>query len=290
MSEVSIKWLELKRFVATDKTNHTTVISGTEEDGKIGIKPVDLLLMSLGSCMGLSIVYVLQQKRQKLEDFEVHVTGKMKEDVRKVLLLNAKRFIEFSDLENLNFKDMILTGSMANFNYNESSDLDLHIILDFDQISENEEFVSDYLMMKKSLWNERMPIQIKGHDVEMYYQDAKEPHHSTGTYSVMKDEWINEPTKQIVDINSSNIQLKSADLMNSIDDLADMNDRDVFLEKYTKLKDKIKKMRQSGLETEGEFSSENLAFKVLRNTGYLGKLIDLKNNFLTQELSMNENR
>ena len=80
MSEVSIKWLELKRFVAVDKTNHTTVISGTEEDGKIGIKPVDLLLMSLGSCMGLSIVYVLQQKRQKLEDFEVHVSGKMKED------------------------------------------------------------------------------------------------------------------------------------------------------------------------------------------------------------------
>jgi len=80
MSEVSIKWLELKRFVAIDKTNHTTVISGTGDDGKIGIKPVDLLLMSLGSCMGLSIVYVLQQKRQQLEDFEVHVSGKMKED------------------------------------------------------------------------------------------------------------------------------------------------------------------------------------------------------------------
>ena len=80
MSEISIKWLELKKFVAIDPTNHTTVISGTGEDGKIGIKPVDLLLMSLGSCMGLSIVYVLQQKRQKLDDFEVHVSGKMKEE------------------------------------------------------------------------------------------------------------------------------------------------------------------------------------------------------------------
>ena len=80
MSEVSVKWLELKRFVAVDSTNHTTVISGTGDDGKIGIKPVDLLLMSLGSCMALSIVYVLQQKRQKLEDFEVNVSGKMKEE------------------------------------------------------------------------------------------------------------------------------------------------------------------------------------------------------------------
>ena len=49
-------------------------------------------------------------------------------------------------------------------------------------------------------------------------------------------------------------------------------------------------MRQSGLENEVEFSSENLAFKVLRNTGYLGKLIDLKNDYLTNELSMNENK
>lgn len=214
--------------------------------------------------------------------------GVMKEDVRKILLLNAKRFIEFSDLESLDYKDVILTGSMANYNFNENSDLDVHIILDFDQISENEDFVSDFLRMKKTLWNEKMPIQVKGHDVEMYYQDASEPHHSTGTYSILKNEWINEPTKQIVDINSSNIQLKSADLMNSIDDLVDMKDRGVFLEKYNRLKDKIKKMRQSGLENEGEFSSENLAFKVLRNTGYLGKLVDLKTDYLTQELSMNE--
>lgn len=216
--------------------------------------------------------------------------GKLKEDVRKILLLNVKRFLEFSDLENLDYKDMILTGSMANYNYNENSDLDVHIILDFEQISDNEEFVTDFLRMKKTLWNERMPIQVKGHDVEMYYQDASEPHHSTGTYSLMKDEWINEPTKQIVDINTSNIQLKSADFMNAIDDLSEMNDEELFLEKYNKLKDKIKKMRQSGLENEGEFSSENLAFKVLRNTGYMGKLIDLKNDFLTQTLSMNENK
>ncbi len=230
------------------------------------------------------------QYHDKLSPLIWDESGKLKEDVRKILLLNVKRFLEFSDLENLDYSDVILTGSMANFNYNENSDLDVHVIMDFAQISENEDFVSDFLSMKKTLWNERMPIQVKGHDVEMYYQDANEPHHSTGTYSIMKDEWVNEPTKQIVDINSSNIQLKSADLMNSIDDLSNMNDKEFFLEKYNKLKDKIKKMRQSGLENEGEFSSENLAFKVLRNTGYLGKLIDLKNNFLTQELSMNENR
>ena len=43
---------------------------------------------------------------------------KIKSEVRNILLKNAKRFIEFSDVENLKFNDVMLTGSMANYNYN----------------------------------------------------------------------------------------------------------------------------------------------------------------------------
>jgi len=75
----------------------------------------------------------------------------MKPDIRKTLLMNAKRFIEFCDAENLKFNDIILTGSMANYNYNENSDLDVHVILDFNQISGNKEFVGDFFRMKKQL-------------------------------------------------------------------------------------------------------------------------------------------
>ena len=71
-----------------------------------------------------------------LNPFMWDIDDKLKSDVRRTLLLNAKRFIEFSDVENLKFVDVILTGSMANFNYNDNSDLDVHIILNFDQISE----------------------------------------------------------------------------------------------------------------------------------------------------------
>lgn len=212
----------------------------------------------------------------------------IKSDVRKTLLLNAKRFIEFTGIENLNFNDVILTGSMANFNYNNISDLDIHIILDFDQISENKEFVGDYFKLKKALWAERLPIQVKGHDVEMYFQDEKEPHHSSGTYSIAKNEWVRKPTKKIINVDTANVQLKSADLMNAIDDLETNKNKDNFLKKHESLKNKIKKLRQSGLDTGGEFSSENLAFKVLRNTGYLGKMVDMKNDYLTKELSLNE--
>jgi hypothetical protein len=212
----------------------------------------------------------------------------LKSEVRKTLLQNAIRFIQFSDVENLNFNDVILTGSMANYNYNENSDLDVHIILDFNQISENKDFVGDFLKLKKQLWAEKLPIQVKGHDVEMYFQDSGEPHHSSGTYSLVKDKWIRKPIKKIINVDTADVQLKAADLMNSIDELEDINDADSFLKKHEQLKNKIKKYRQTGLDTTGEFSTENLVFKILRNSKYLEKMTDMKNDYLTDELSLDE--
>lgn len=212
----------------------------------------------------------------------------MKSDVRKAMLLNAKRFIEFSNVETLNFDDIILTGSMANFNYNENSDIDIHIIMDFGQISENEEFIGDFLKLKKQLWKENLPIQIKGHEAEMYFQNSSETHHASGTYSLINNEWIDKPIKKIININTGAVQLKAADFINAIDDLESNNNKNNWLKRYGQLKEKIKKYRQSGLDKNGEYSIENLVFKILRNTGYLGKLVDLKNEHLRNELSLNE--
>jgi len=214
---------------------------------------------------------------------------KIKSEVRNILLKNAKRFIEFSDVENLKFNDIMLTGSMANYNYNDESDLDVHIVMDFNQISENKEFVGDFFKLKKALWADKLPIQVKGHDVEMYFQDAGEPHHSSGTYSLAKDEWIRKPTKKIINVDTADVQLKSADIMNSIDDLDSNKNQKDFLKKHEQLKNKIKKYRQAGLDSNaGEFSTENLVFKVLRNTGYLEKMVEFKNDYLTKELSLRE--
>jgi len=213
---------------------------------------------------------------------------KMKSDVRKTLLMNAQRFIEFCDAENLKFNDVMLTGSMANYNYNENSDLDVHVVLDFKQISENKEFVGDFFKMKKQLWADKLPIQVKGHDVEMYFQDSNEKHYSSGTYSLIKNDWVRKPTKKIINIDSADVQLKTADIMNLIDDLEAHQDQKDFIKKHNILKDKIKKYRQSGLDKNGEYSIENLVFKILRNSGYLEKMMALKNDYLTKELSINE--
>ena len=54
------------------------------------------------------------------------------------------------------------------------------------------------------------------------------------------------------------------------------------------LMEKIRKLRRAGLESEGEYSVENLAFKTLRNTGYLTKLSDLKREAYDAMMSIEE--
>ncbi len=75
MAQATVKWLDEKRFVGIDSTNHSVVISVPGEDGKIGVKPSELLLLALGSCTAVDVVGILQKKRQKLTSLEVRVTA-----------------------------------------------------------------------------------------------------------------------------------------------------------------------------------------------------------------------
>ena len=155
--------------------------------------------------------------------------GVLKRDVRKALLLNAKRFIEFCDLDNYNFNDIVLTGSIANYNYNENSDVDIHIIMDFDQIHADRDFVESYFKLKKSLWAEKIPVQIKGYDVELYVQDLKEKHHSSGIYSLVHNKWISKPIKKLINIDVANLKLKAGHFVDKINQLEGIDDNDEFI-------------------------------------------------------------
>jgi len=210
----------------------------------------------------------------------------LKQDVRKALLLNAKRFIEFCDLDEYKFNDIVLTGSIANYNYTSDSDVDIHIILNFEQVNSDTDFVEAYFKLKKSLWSEKLPIQIKGHDVELYVQNEKEQHHSTGIYSLIRNEWVTKPTNKIINIDTNNLKLKAKNFIDKINELENVTNPDEFIKKYDVLFNKLKNYRQSGLNKEGEYSTENLVFKILRNKKYLKNIIDIKNKILTKELSL----
>lgn len=60
----------------------------------------------------------------------------------------ASAFIEYLDL-NLDITDIQFTGSMANFNFNPDSDIDLHIVVKFDDYDINSDLLQDYFNAKK---------------------------------------------------------------------------------------------------------------------------------------------
>lgn len=213
---------------------------------------------------------------------------KMKPEIRKILLENAKAFIDYANMEEKSFNDIILTGSIANYNYTDISDVDVHIVLDFSKISDDVDLVADLFKTKKKLWSKIIPSKIKDHDVELYFQDCKEKHKSTGVYSLMNNEWIRKPINKVVDINSDNIRKKTIEFINKINDLEKLVNSDEFIEEFNKLNEKIKKYRQIGLDTVGEYSTENIVFKLLRNLGYLEMFFELKKNHLTKKLTIKQ--
>jgi len=205
----------------------------------------------------------------------------------------AKDFMERSEVSNVPIKDMTFTGSLANYNYSKYSDIDLHIIIDFDDVDENSDLVKEFFDFKRALWNQNHKILINGYEVEIYVQDVKEPHVSTGVYSVLDDKWLTKPDREETDIDYDNIKKKSKSLIDEIDDIERIEEIDVGvlekkLNKINRLKEKIRKFRKIGLETDGEYSIENLAFKVLRRNGYLKKLSDLKKNTYDEMMSLEE--
>jgi len=211
----------------------------------------------------------------------------MHEEVRKFLLKNVLEFIKYSNLEDVEYKDIILTGSIANFNWSEHSDLDIHILFDFGQISSDREFVSDYFREKKRNWNQKIEeVRVKGLPVELYAQDTSEDHSSTGIYSIFNNEWSSKPQKTMINLDMPSIQLKASDYMNEIDELLNIQDPEVANLEADKLMDRLGEYRKSGLQSEGEYSVENLVFKLLRRSGYLEKISEIKKNNLTQDLTL----
>lgn len=75
MATTSITWVQDLQFVGTDSTKHSIVISPPGEANGTGVKPSDLLLLSVGSCTAYDVVNILTKKRKTLRQVTLHVEG-----------------------------------------------------------------------------------------------------------------------------------------------------------------------------------------------------------------------
>jgi len=213
---------------------------------------------------------------------------KMKPEIRISLLDIVKDYVGFVDVE-LDIDDVTLTGSLSNFNWSEFSDVDLHILMDFEN---TDQLLKKYLDSRRIIWNSLRDVTVKGFDVEIYVQDNSEAHFASGVYSVLYNEWIVEPKEEEVSIDSKKILSKAKNWMSQIDKFEVNSNREdplTVLDSIQRFKDKIKKYRGSGLKDKGEYSYENLTFKFLRRNGYLKKLNDVRNSLIDKNLTLDEN-
>ncbi len=205
---------------------------------------------------------------------------KMKPEVRKRLLKVADDYFEGLELPGVDIVDVTMTGSLANYNWSKYSDVDLHIIIDYKDLPMKQDMVQDFLKSKSSTWNDQHEIKVYGFEIEIYVQDEDEEHISTGVYSVLNNEWNVEPEKKKISVNDKNVKNKANRVMDMIEDLYDMMEDTEDYEKVTELadrvKNKIKRMRQCGLDKGGEWSVENIVFKILRRNGMMERLSDIK--------------
>lgn len=230
------------------------------------------------------------------------IDGKLDSEIRMKLLDIADDFIDFLGIDFGEPDDIIMTGSLANYNWNgKYSDIDLHILVDYNDFGDNKALVDEYFYSKKSLWNEHhKDITIHGYPVELFVQDVHEKHFSSGVYSLEKDRWVVEPDRDILTsskVNKEFIRERISDYMNKIDKLEyiykkvknDSYKLEKLYNKVDKLFDKIKSERKIGFEKSGgkELNNFNIVFKGLRRNSYIEKLANLKNEIYDKLKSLN---
>lgn len=216
------------------------------------------------------------QLNSKLFDEEAH----LRKDVRDRLVEIGDDFVSGLKEDGVPLKvcDYWLVGSNAAYNYQPDSDVDLHIIVNMEDLDADEKILRllyDYI---KSSWSQKYDITIKGHPLEIYLEDSRTSSASNGIYSIKKDKWIKVPEPQ----EDKKLYPEDSDLY-----------RD-WLSRYNNLEDEeveqfiddLYLMRKEALASEGEFALGNLIFKEFRNSGRLDILRDRKNEIKSRELTL----
>jgi len=210
----------------------------------------------------------------------------LKPKIAKKLQRIANDFVKNLDFD-VEIKDVIITGSLANYNWSSFSDLDLHILVDFSKINQNLSLVKNFFDQLRSNWNNKHKILFHNHEVEIYVQDVYEKHVSTGIYS-LKYGWVEKPERQSVSIEKEEVNKKFKMLSSAIDVTDSLYKKEEFKEAHSsakEIKKKLRNFRKCGLERAGVYSAENLAFKALRRSGYLEKLSNLAVNSYDKMMS-----
>lgn len=212
--------------------------------------------------------------------------------VRNKLLNIANDFISgIETIDKSNIKDIILTGSLTNYNWTDLSDFDLHIKIDYKDFSDSQETLKELFDMAKVIWNNKHDIKFKGFPVEIYIQDVNES--MLTEYSLIDNVWLKKPVYNEPKIDEHFVNKKVDDYVRKIDfyertsqeNLSNI-DAEILYNKVKQIKKTISANRAEGIKkSKSEFNEYNLIFKKLRNLGYIEKIVNLVSTFYDASFS-----
>lgn len=217
----------------------------------------------------------------------------LKDRVRDKMLEIVDEFIENLKEQDIKIKvdDILFIGSNASYNYTKNSDIDLHILANTKAVEYSTEISNALYSAYRTLFNKQLDIQLFDIPVEIFVETEDSARISNGIYSVKKNKWVKKPVQEDIpeydkEALKTLVDKWEAKCKKLIDEIK--SDKLENEEKVVKmLEDIYSKLRKKGM-SKGEYSIENLAFKELRNKGYLDTLKDSRNDLISKRLSLEE--
>ena len=217
----------------------------------------------------------------------------LKDKVRDKMLEIVDTFL--ADLKEQDIKikvdDILFIGSNASYNYTKDSDIDLHIVANTKAVDYPAEIGAAIYSAYRSLFNKSLDISIYDIPLELFVETEDSARVSNGVYSVKKNKWVKKPVEEDIpeydkEALSKLVEEWEDKCKKLIDDIkADKLDDEKKVVEM--LEDIYDKLRKKGV-AKGEYAIENLAFKELRNKGYLDQLKDYRNELTSKRLSLKE--
>ena len=208
----------------------------------------------------------------------------LKSIVREKLMDFGKAFADYAEIPEEGIVDILMLGGNAGYNYTKYSDIDVHLVVDPKYVPDcDPDFLDDYYMDKKTLWELTHDVKIYGVQAEPYIErPGITRKQSQGVYSLLKNRFIQEPQKFEGELDEKELEKKTNNIKSKIERLVD-SDNGVGLRAIMK---KLRAARQASLDSYGEYGFENLVFKELRNSGYIDKIRDAMLQLNSRNLSL----
>jgi len=101
-----VKQVQGITFVGKTDSNHWITMDGPESFGgsNAGIRPKELLMLSLGGCTGSDVASILGKKKIKLDGFEMNITADTSEEHPQVFTKMNLEYVFYG--KNLSVKDI----------------------------------------------------------------------------------------------------------------------------------------------------------------------------------------